>query len=146
MIAFSVAVAILTLGVVAWSLFRRFGVDGIPALVEKRRASSRMVSRGTFVDRGHQVPVALALSQSTFFYENGDLQDGLDLHWVRQIEYDSNLASGEAAVDGKALRLICYGKTFEFVLPNDVVERWHMMLPPRRLPEPVTDGDAAVNS
>jgi CRP-like cAMP-binding protein len=33
---------------------------------------------------------------------------------------------------GKVLRLRCYSQAFEFVLPDDVVARSHMMLPPRR--------------
>ena len=76
--------------------------------------------------------VALALTGSTFFYENADMQASLDLQWVGEIEYDTNLATGLAITGGKVLRLRCYSKTFEFVLPNDAVARWHMMLPPRR--------------
>ncbi len=33
------------------------------------------------------------------------------------------------------LRLRSNSQTFEFVLPNDMVARWHMMLPPRRIME-----------
>jgi hypothetical protein len=44
------------------------------------------------------------------------------------------LANGLAVAGGKVLRLRCYSRTFEFVLPNDVVARWHMMMPPRRAP------------
>jgi hypothetical protein len=37
---------------------------------------------------------------------------------------------------GKVLRLRCHSQTFEFVIPNEFVARWHMMLPPRRTMEP----------
>ena len=95
-----------------------------------------MVSRGEFVDGNRHLAVALAVTDSTFFYENSDMQASLDLQWVREIEYDTELATGTAVAGGKALRLRCYSQTFEFVLPNDVVARWHMMMPPRRAAEP----------
>jgi len=34
--------------------------------------------------------------------------------------------------NGKVLRLRSDSRMFEFILPNDTVARWHMMLPPRR--------------
>ena len=116
----------------AWNLYRRFGADRIAELTERRRGTSRMVSRGEFVDGNRHLEVALAVSQSTFFYENRDMQASIDLQWVREVEYDTELATGSAVVNGKVLRLRSHSQTFEFVLPNDVVARWHMMLPPRR--------------
>ena len=121
----------------SWSLYRRFGVDRIAALSEKRRPTSRIVSRGEFLDGNRRMEVALALTRSTFFYENADMQASLDLQWVSEIEYDTNLSTGLAAVGGKVLRLRCNSQSFEFILPNDVVARWHMMLPPRRATHPI---------
>lgn len=118
--------------ILCWNLYRRFGADQIAELNEKRRQSARIVSRGEFVDGNRHVDVALAVTHSTFFYENRDMQASIDLHWVREIEYDTELATGLAVVSGKVLRLRSHSQTFEFVLPNDVVARWHMMLPPRR--------------
>lgn len=115
-----------------WNLYRRFGADRIAALCEKRRLTSRIVSRGEFVDGSRHIEVALALTGSTFFYENAEMQASLELQWVSEIEYDTQLSTGAAAEGGKVLRLRCYSQTFEFVLPNDSVSRWHMMLPPRR--------------
>ena len=127
--------SIIAVGVVAflcWNLYRRFGADRIAALSDKRRATSRFVSRGEFVDGNRRMEVALALTGSTFFYENADMQASLELQWVSQIEYDTQLSTGLPVAGGKVLRLRCYSQLFEFVLPNDVVPRWHMMLPPRR--------------
>ena len=127
--------SIAALGIViflSWNLYRRFGTDRIETLNEKRRASSRMVSRGEFVDGNRHLDVALAVTQSTFFYENSDMQASIDLQWIREIEYDTELATGTTPLTGKVLRLRSNSQTFEFVLPNDVVARWHMMLPPRR--------------
>ena len=120
----------------AWSLYRRFGTDRILKFIERRRGSSRMVSRGEFVDGNRHLDVALAVSQSTFFYENADMQASLDLEFVREIEYDTELATGSAVPGGKVLRLRSDSQTFEFVVPNDTVARWHMMLPPRAVPMP----------
>jgi hypothetical protein len=124
--------AVITLAILGWNLYRRLGADRIEKLMERRRPAARMVSRGEFVDGGRHLTVALAVNDSTFFYENSDMQASLDLQWVREIEYDGKLATGAAVAGGKVLRLRCYSQTFEFVLPNDVVARWHMMMPPRR--------------
>ena len=124
--------AVGVLAFLCWNLYRRFGADRIGALSEKRRPTSRFVSRGAFVDAGRHTDVALALTGSTFFYENDDMQASLELQWVSEIEYDTQLSTGRSVADGKVLRLRCYSRVFEFVLPNDVVTRWHMMLPPRR--------------
>ena len=122
-------VAVAFLG---WNLYRRLGADRIAELNERRRGSSRMVGRGEFVDGNRHLDVALAVSQSTFFYENADMQASLDLQWVREIEYDTELATGGAVPGGKVLRLRSDSQTFEFVLPNETVARWHMVLPARR--------------
>ncbi len=114
-----------------WNLYRRFGADRIAAFNEKRRATSKLVSRGEFVDGNRHLEVALAVTQSTFFYENVDMQASLDLQFVREIEYDTELATGTVPPAGKVLRLRTNSQTFEFVIPGDMVARWHMMLPPR---------------
>ena len=124
--------ALLAVAFLGWNLYRRFGADRIAELNEKRRAGSRFVSRGEFVDGNRHQAVALALTNDTFFYENSDMQASIDLQWVREVEYDSELATGLAIAAGKVLRLRSHSQTFEFVVPNDVVARWHMMLPPRR--------------
>jgi len=128
--------AIAALAFLGWSLYRRFGADRISAMSEKRRATSRIVSRGELFDGNRHMEVALALTGTTFFYENADMQGSLDLQWVSEIEYDTHLSTGVAATGGRVLRLRCYSQSFEFVLPNDVVSRWYMMMPPRRSAEP----------
>lgn len=115
-----------------WNLYRRFAAGRIDAFSDRRRAASRIVSRGQFVDGSRHLDVALALTRDTFFYENGDMQASLDLQWIREIEYDTRLATGAAIEGGKVLRLRSDSQSFEFVLPDDVVARWHTMLPARR--------------
>jgi hypothetical protein len=114
-----------------WNLYRRFGADRLAELNERRRASSRMVGRGEFVDGNRHLDVALAVTQSTLFYENADMQASLDLDWVREIEYDTELATGGRIPNGKVLRLRSDSQVFEFVLPDDTVARWHLVLPAR---------------
>ena len=130
--------AIVAVGVVAilcWSLFRRFGADRIAALSDKRRPTSRFVSSGEYVDGNRHIEVALALTQTAFFYENDGMKASLELQWVNEVEYDTHLTTGLAVAGGKVLRLRCYSRAFEFVIPNEFVPRWHMMLPPRRFVE-----------
>ncbi|MEA2463351.1 MAG: hypothetical protein QOJ98_1098 [Acidobacteriota bacterium] len=124
--------AVVTVGILGWNLYGRFGTDRIALLNEKRRASSRLVSPGEFVDGNRHLQVALAVTQSTLFYENADMEASIDLHWIREIEYDTELATGTVPPSGKVLRLRSNSQTFEFVIPNDFVPRWHLMLPPRR--------------
>jgi hypothetical protein len=135
MLAWLSIAAVAAVAFLSWNLYRRFGADRILALNEKRRASSRLVGRGELVDGNRHLEVALAVTSSTFFYENSDMQASIDLQFVREIEYDTELATGTQVEGGKVLRLRSNSQTFEFILPNDMVARWHMMLPPRRAME-----------
>ena len=76
-----------------WKLYHHYAASRIEALMDKRRPTSRMVSGGEFIDGNRHLKVALALTNSDLFYENADLRASLDLRWVREIEYDSRLAT-----------------------------------------------------
>jgi hypothetical protein len=134
MFAWLPILALAVVGFLGWNLYRRFGTDRIAALNEERRTSSRLVCRGEFVDGNRHMDVALAVTQSTIFYENADMRASIDLQFVREIEYDTELGTGTVPANGKVLRLRSNSQTFEFVIPNDLTARWHMMLPPRRGP------------
>ena len=125
--------AVVVVVLLGWNLYRRFATDRIAVFTERRRAGSKIVSRGEFVDGSRHLDVALALTQETLFYENSDMQASIDLEWVREIEYDTELATGLAIEEGKVLRLRSHSQTFEFVLPQEHVVRWHMLLPPKRV-------------
>jgi hypothetical protein len=143
MMTWQTIIAIAVVAALGWNLFRRFGSDRLAAFTEKRRATSRMVGRGEFLDGNRHLDVALALSGTSFFYENSDMQGSVDLQWVREIEYATDLATGVTVRHGRVLRLRSQSQTFEFILPTDDVARWHMMLPPRNggttaiMPEPI---------
>lgn len=126
------------------SLFRRFATDRIAVLNERHRATSRLVGRAELVDGNRHLDVALALTAATLFYENADMQASIDLDYVREVEYDTELSTGTTPATGKVLRLRSNSQSFEFVLPNDVVARWHMMLPPRRAAGTAAAAEKAV--
>ena len=123
---------VLVAAFLAWNLSRRLRADRLAAMSERRRAESRFVSRGEFVDGNRHLAVALALTNSTFFYENSDMEASIDLEWVREVEYDNELATGGMVAAGEVMRLRSDSQTFEFVVPSDTTERWHSVLPPRR--------------
>ena len=128
--------ALLLLGGVAvaylgWNLYRRLGADRLAQFSDRRRDGSRMVGRGEFVDGNRHLQVALAVTDSTLFYENSDMQASLDLQWIREIEYDTELATGGAVAGGRVLRLRSNSQTFEFVVPDESVTRWQLVLPSR---------------
>jgi len=128
----SLAAGVVVVAVLGWNLVRRFGSDRIGALMDKRRATSRFVSRGELVDGNRHLDVALAVTQSTLFYENATMQASVDLQWVREIEYDSVLATGAAPPAGKVLRLRLDIRVLEFIIAADDMPRWHLALPARR--------------
>jgi hypothetical protein len=128
LLSISAAIAVVILSFV---LLKRFRTDPIISLNERRRATSQVVSRGDFVDGNRHVPVALAVTPSTFFYENSEMQASLDLAWIREIDYDTNLVTGAHIGSGKVLRLRSDRQTFEFVIPEDAVARWRDAVPPR---------------
>ena len=133
-------------GVVAflcWKLYRRFATSRIDALLDERRATSRMVSRGEFVDGSRHLAVALALTNTDFFYQNADMEASLDLRWIREIVYDTSLTTGQQVAGGKVLRIRCFSQLFEFIVPDDSLVRWHMMLPPRKWKEPAAGSELA---
>jgi hypothetical protein len=125
-------VALAVIAALGWNLYLRVGASRIDAIANKRRATSRTVSSGEFVDGNRHVKVALALTGTDLFYENADMKAYLDLHWVQEVEYDTCLATGQEAEGGKVLRIRCYSQVFEFILPGKVVPTWYLMLPPRR--------------
>jgi hypothetical protein len=132
MMALLLVAALVVLGFLGWSLYVRFGSDRLGAINDRRRKTSRFVGRGEFVDGNRHLAVALALDGSTLFYENSDMQASVDLQWIKEIEYDTELATGTAVANSKVVRLRANSQTFEFVLPNVDVPQWHLMLPPRR--------------
>lgn len=105
--------------------------DMLAAIMDKRRGDSRLVSRAEYVEGAEKIPVALALTNDTFFYENEDLQASFELARIDEIEYDDELATGRSVHAGcRVLRLRSHGATFEFVLEPADCSKWQAALPP----------------
>lgn len=128
-------VAIVGLVVVAAAVFvflRMRSKDALEAMIAKRRASARLVSRARFEQGLDEIPVALSLTGDSIVYENADLEALLELRNVEEVEYDDETATGRSVV-GKALRLRSHGQTFEFVIDRETARQWEAALPMRRL-------------
>ena len=107
--------------------------DLIAELMNKRRASSKLVSRADYVEGLERIPVALALTDDMFYYENSDFNALFELRTIDEVEYDDELATGRSVDHGcRALRLRSHGTTFEFILGPDLCAKWMEALPPRR--------------
>ncbi len=105
--------------------------DMLAAIMEKHRRESRLVSRAEYVEGAEKIPVALALTDDTFYYENEDLQASFELARIDEIEYDDELATGRSVQSGcRVLRLRSHGATFEFVLEPADCSKWLAALPP----------------
>ena len=128
------AAGVVVLFLVA-SLLKRFAFDRIQTFIDRRRGTSNLVSRGDFVEGSRHIAVALALTESAFYYENTDMQASLDRKWIQEVEYDNELATGQSLHGGTVLRLRCFSQTFEFVLPVEVVRQWQLALPQHRMSE-----------
>ena len=120
-------ILIPVVAVLVWMLWTRMASDRLQLFSDRRRGSSRLVSRGEFVDGSRHLPVALALTDIAFYYENSDMQASLERQWIQEVEYDD-----------EHLRLRCFSQTFEFVLPMDSLPQWKTFLPPHRMSEAVT--------
>lgn len=115
-----------------FNLIKLVSADRLAAFSARRRASSQLVSLGELVDGNRHMDVALALTEAAFIYENSDLSGSLDRKWIQEVEYENELSTGKVLDKGKVLRIRCFSKTFEFVLPFDVVRQWEVALPPQR--------------
>jgi hypothetical protein len=107
--------------------------DLIDEYVKRRSGSSRVACRANFVEGIERIPVALALTDDTIYYENPDLQASLELQRIEEVEYDDETATGQSVGTGKALRLRSHGHTFEFLLDSDTARKWQTALPPHRI-------------
>ena len=113
--------------------------DHLDVMIKKREPSSRLVSRAEYAEGMESIPVALALTADTFYYENPDLEASFELSRVDEIEYDDELATGKTVDDDcRVLRLRCHGAAFEFILTKEDAAKWAAALPPRRMGDPAT--------
>jgi hypothetical protein len=108
--------------------------DLLGALMQKRRPTSRVVSRADYVEGNEVVPVALSISSDTIYYENPDLEASFELARIDEVEYDDELTTGKhVSQNHRVLRLRSHGRSFEFVLEKAEQPKWVEALPARTL-------------
>jgi hypothetical protein len=122
-----IGLAVLAVLVVIYLKLRQGDVLG--ALMDKRRGSSKLVSRADYVEGREQIPVALSLSADTIYYENTDMEASFDLNRIDEVEYADDLATGRDVHGHRVLRLRSHGATFEFLLEKAIAPKWEAALP-----------------
>src|ERR1700753_657548 len=102
---------LVVLAALIWLFLRTRSSDLIEEMMTKRRASCQIVTRGDYVEGINHIPVALALTSDTIYYENPDIQASLELARIDEVEYDDELSTGKDVAHGRALRLRSHGHT-----------------------------------
>jgi len=126
-------IALVIIGALVWMLRKRSIADGVSVYTDRRRDSSRVVSLAEFIDGSRHLPVSLALTDLSFYYENSDMQASLERQWIHEVEYDDELTTGQPIGDSTVLRLRCFSQKFEFLLAPAAVLPWKAALPAHRL-------------
>jgi hypothetical protein len=113
--------------------------DKVDDIMNKRRPTSILVTRGDYVEGLEHIAVALSLTDDTFFYENPDLDARFELSRIEEVEYSDELATRSAVPHGcGVLRLRSHGAAFEFIVgPQDCV-KWQAALPARSINQAVS--------
>jgi hypothetical protein len=108
--------------------------DLLGAIMEKRRSTAKLVSRADYVEGAETIPVALALVDDTFYYENPDMEASFELSRIDEIEYSDELMTGKNhGEDCRVLRLRSHGTAFEFLIDKAESRKWEAVLAPRTL-------------
>lgn len=116
-------------------LYLKFRSNDVLQEILKKRAGAKVSAVGSFVEGAGQVPVAVSLTDSSFFYENGDMEARLDLERVDEVEYDDELSTAREVKEGRVMRLRSHGQTFEFIFDEKTAERFSSFLPPHKMGE-----------
>ena len=125
---------VIVLAVLVFAFLKVRQRDLLAAIVEKRRATSKLVSRGEYVEGAESIHVALALTDDTFYYENPDLEASFELSRIDEIEYADDLMTGKSHRHGcSVLRIRSHGQTFEFLIDKPDCAKWQAALPARTL-------------
>lgn len=127
-------VGVIVLAVLVVVFLKMRQRDLLGAIMEKRRPTSKLVSRADYVEGAQTIPVALALTGDTIYYENPDMEASFELNRIDEIEYSDELMTGKNHDERcRVLRLRSHGTTFEFLLGKNDCQKWETALPPRTL-------------
>ncbi|HEX8170056.1 MAG TPA: hypothetical protein VF824_05915 [Thermoanaerobaculia bacterium] len=134
--------ALTTIGLVAVAvliplLLKLRRKDLIDAIMKKRQATSKLVTRAEYVEGRDCIPVSLAVTADSLYYENPDLEASFELSRIDEIEYEDELSTGKnLPADKRVLRIRSHGAVFEFVVDRADQPKWAAALPARRLDAP----------
>lgn len=129
-------VGIAILAALGFVLYRKFSQDRMQAFLAKRKGEAKIAVPAHFVEANERIPVALALTPASLFYENEDLEARLDLEQIDEVEYGNDLYTGQEVTNGRVLRLRSHGQAFEFVIDKVNGQKFESLLPPHRADEP----------
>lgn len=132
----TIIVVVILLAVIIWFVNQQRAKGRIDEMVKKRAPDAIIAHRALYMEGRERLPVALALTGSTIFYENADLEASLDLNRIDEVEYDEETTTGLSQEGCKILRLRSHGHVFEFVVTNAEAKEWMEHLPPHHLDEP----------
>ncbi|HEY0593619.1 MAG TPA: hypothetical protein VGF40_17745 [Thermoanaerobaculia bacterium] len=129
-------VGVAVLAVLVWFLYRKFSQDKIEELIAKRKPSARVALPAHFVEANQRIPVALALTDQSIYYENADLEARIDLANIEEVEYATDLSTGQEVQNGRVLRLRAHSHSYEFIVDKVSGERIESVLPPHTADQP----------
>src|SRR5512140_475417 len=87
-------VGLVALAALLWLFIRTRSKDRLEEMMAKRKATSKVVCRAEYVEGLERIPVAMALTDDSMYYENDDLQASFELAHVEEVEYDTDLSTG----------------------------------------------------
>ena len=128
-------VGVVVLAVLVAVFMRLRKDDHIGEMMEKRRSTSKLVCRGNYMEGMQTLPVAIAITDESLFYENEDLQASLEWAHVEEVEYDEETATGHQ-IQGHLLRLRSHGHCFEFVIDEATTKQMQAIVQTRHMNEP----------
>jgi hypothetical protein len=137
-------VGVIALAVLIWFLLRTLSNDHLEAMIKQRAGSCKMTGRAQFVQGVEVLPVALAIDDRVFYYENADMQASIDVDNIEEIEYDDELSFGKSVTSGDVMRFRSHGQTFEFIVPKQDASKWKSCLPPKHYGEEPAGAAAQV--
>ena len=133
-LALMTVIGVVVLAVLVFVFLKVRQGDLLGAMMEKRRSSAKLVSRADYVEGAETIPVALALTADTFYYENPDMEASFDLNRIDEIEYSDELMTGKNHDEHcRVLRLRSHGTAFEFLIERGESRKWEAALPPKTL-------------
>lgn len=132
----TVVVSIIVIAAIFWVVQRQRSSSTIDKFIQKRKGSSILSHRATFMEGREKLPVALTLTKESVFYENADFEARLDLSQIDEVEYDTETATGLSQEGHRVVRFRTHGHTFEFIAPAADVKQWEDHLSAHHLDEP----------